>query len=652
MGNRKHIDRLFQERFKDFEATPDKAVWENIHKELKLQQHQEDERRIIPFWLKLSGIAASLVLLISLGLVLFSDSEQSSNSIVSPNESENTSLDPISKENNAVVKTIPNKNSDDTNSIKGHSNTTIASDQQHNLKENQEHNTLNNTDYDNDRFVSNNNQSRFNNNTKKTNNKNGFNDTETGFVNSTNNTNKENSNFNKRDIKKNLEKDQNNVIANNNKANDKSGLSQNSNPLGSENNSITAAKNNSLNTTPNLVNTNKNVIATNASDTKSDSNNEQSTTGFNTNKIKSAIDKSNNITNKSTVENNNKVKEEETILNNKTKDSSLVQNKNINNQTYPVTDTQNNVINKENGDTILEQQNKTNQVVAQTDSTPDTTEEKKEDTQKEEETPEEKTIEDAIADQEQIKEENEDDDEENALFKKWNVAPNIAPVYYNSLSSGSPIDEQFKSNPKKGQINVSYGINVSYALNKKLKLRSGINRLEVGYNTENVAILPAEEATGDIIIKNIDLSSAATELNIGSSNGFAVSQIPASFESLFDASLEQQFGYLEVPLELSYKLTDKKLSINVIGGVSSFFLNKNEVYAKNSGNTTYLGKANNLNDVSFSTNIGLGFNYKISKAFNLNFEPVFKYQLNSFSKDAGNFRPYILGVYSGLSFKF
>ena len=30
MSDKKHIDRLFQEGFKDFEATPSDAVWENI----------------------------------------------------------------------------------------------------------------------------------------------------------------------------------------------------------------------------------------------------------------------------------------------------------------------------------------------------------------------------------------------------------------------------------------------------------------------------------------------------------------------------------------------------------------------------------------------------------------------------------------------
>ena len=30
MSQKKHIDRLFQEKFKDFDASPDKQVWKNM----------------------------------------------------------------------------------------------------------------------------------------------------------------------------------------------------------------------------------------------------------------------------------------------------------------------------------------------------------------------------------------------------------------------------------------------------------------------------------------------------------------------------------------------------------------------------------------------------------------------------------------------
>ena len=90
----------------------------------------------------------------------------------------------------------------------------------------------------------------------------------------------------------------------------------------------------------------------------------------------------------------------------------------------------------------------------------------------------------------------------------------------------------------------------------------------------------------------------------------------------------------------------------MIGGFSTLFLGNNEVVVNDGDFRTVLGEANNLNTVSFSTNIGLGFNYNLSKRLTLNVEPMFKYQLNPYTNSSANFRPYYLGVFSGVSFKF
>jgi hypothetical protein len=111
-------------------------------------------------------------------------------------------------------------------------------------------------------------------------------------------------------------------------------------------------------------------------------------------------------------------------------------------------------------------------------------------------------------------------------------------------------------------------------------------------------------------------------------------------------------GYLEVPIELSYAIVDKKFGINVIGGVSTLFLNENKITVVSDGLITNLGEANNLNKTHFSTNVGLGMRYRFYKAFQANFEPMFKYQINTFSKGDGNFKPYFLGLYTGVSYSF
>ena len=59
MNDKKNIDRLFQERFKDFESEPSDQAWANI--QLALKEKDKDKKRI-PFWIKTSGIAATFLL--------------------------------------------------------------------------------------------------------------------------------------------------------------------------------------------------------------------------------------------------------------------------------------------------------------------------------------------------------------------------------------------------------------------------------------------------------------------------------------------------------------------------------------------------------------------------------------------------------------
>lgn len=261
---------------------------------------------------------------------------------------------------------------------------------------------------------------------------------------------------------------------------------------------------------------------------------------------------------------------------------------------------------------------------------------------------------DAIAEQNQ--------DEEKEITEKsesrWAMGPSVAPVYFDAQGQGSPIHSNFASNTKSGNVNLSYGLQVSYGVSKKLSIRTGVHKVDFGYDTNDVVFSSSLQASTNDLIDNISYSQASRNLVVESKprSDAAASDVTSSEFNATSPALEgrmvQQMGYLEVPFELNYALVDKKLGINVIGGVSSLFLVDNSVSLESEGLVTEMGQANNLNDVNFSTNIGLGFNYEFSPKVQLNLEPVFKYQLNTFSDTAGLFRPYTIGVYSGVSFKF
>ena len=263
---------------------------------------------------------------------------------------------------------------------------------------------------------------------------------------------------------------------------------------------------------------------------------------------------------------------------------------------------------------------------------------------------EKKSIFEAIEEANEVAEVEEEDE-------KWSLGPSIAPVYFNSFGDGSPIASNFVDNSKSGTMNMSYGLQVSYKVSKKLRIRSGVHRVDYGYNTEQVGFTSSPTARPSSLIRTISYSEESKSLVVQSMVNDPTPMEPSSADvsapsPARQGQMVQEFGYLEVPLEMQFSLIDKKFGMDLIGGMSSLFLIDNSVSLESSGTVTEIGEATNMNSLNFSTNFGLGFFYRLNSSFELNLQPMFKYQLNTFSQTSGNFNPYSIGIYSGLNFRF
>ena len=74
MNEKKNIDKLFKEQFKNFDIAPKDYVWENI--EDKLHEDKRKKRRIIPIWWRVAGIAAGLVVLFTVANQIYNTSDK------------------------------------------------------------------------------------------------------------------------------------------------------------------------------------------------------------------------------------------------------------------------------------------------------------------------------------------------------------------------------------------------------------------------------------------------------------------------------------------------------------------------------------------------------------------------------------------------
>lgn len=251
--------------------------------------------------------------------------------------------------------------------------------------------------------------------------------------------------------------------------------------------------------------------------------------------------------------------------------------------------------------------------------------------------------------------------ESNTPDKPWAIQPNIAPVFMNSFNGGNPVEPSLQgktsSNP-----NMSYGVNIAYAIRKNIKIRTGINQVAMGYNTQNVVLSinsntfqsqnssPIISSSG--LVGNATLISASSARALEtSSRGEAFGTKPTYVNSTVGA-MNHELGFVEVPVEVEYSLLDQKIGIHLLGGASTYLLNNNEVFFEENGRSSSIGEANNLNTFSFSANLGVGMDYNFSERVSFNLEPKFMYQINTFRSNTDTFQPYFFGIYSGIKFKF
>lgn len=187
-----------------------------------------------------------------------------------------------------------------------------------------------------------------------------------------------------------------------------------------------------------------------------------------------------------------------------------------------------------------------------------------------------------------------------------------------------------------------------------MSVRAGINNINLSYNTNDV-VYDSKMRSVENNVPNISRNEKAANIVFTSKNNI-IETLSSDVENIAinenTGSLKQNISYIEVPLEISYKILDKKFKVEIIGGMSTLFLNDNSISLLTDGMEMNVGKANNLNNIHFSSNVGFGFKYNFWKSFDANFQPMFKYQINSFSENSSNFKPYFIGLYTGFSFSF
>lgn len=272
-------------------------------------------------------------------------------------------------------------------------------------------------------------------------------------------------------------------------------------------------------------------------------------------------------------------------------------------------------------------------------------------------------------------------DEKSSKEGKWGIGTQVSPLYSyrnldideKSLMSGSYYNET-----ESGMMAYAGGINVNYVPTRRISMQSGVYYSKYGlsvdhaYYYENIVpdvsssvprtkFYSVNNSSGEIdVVTNSSIGyvtnwadRSAQFTNNESSYHSNTGAAPELSDGVDNGEIIQNFEYIEIPLIVRYKIIDRKVGLNLLGGLSTNLLVGSDAYYKENGNKEKIGETIDIKPFNYSSIIGAGVYYTISERFYINLEPTFRYYLNSINESSViRSHPYSMGIFTGLSYYF
>ncbi|HBL75198.1 MAG: hypothetical protein A2W90_05975 [Bacteroidetes bacterium GWF2_42_66] len=254
--------------------------------------------------------------------------------------------------------------------------------------------------------------------------------------------------------------------------------------------------------------------------------------------------------------------------------------------------------------------------------------------------------------------------------RKWMVGAAVSPVYSVSQSSHNTEYAKKMATPESNNdLTMAGGLSFEYKTQKKWSFQSGVyyNKLEQASSNSAQVVFADNSKYGLNGFFSTPVSENNGKLEMNSVAGvIQIDNLPSTVQMegnldrelmsssiLSDASFNQNFEYVEIPLFVKYQLVDSKVGVQVLSGLSTNILVGNNVYLQDQSGKSRVGKTDGMVDLNYSGVFGLGLNYSLTSNLYLNIEPRFKYYFNSLNEDSDvSYKPYSFGVYTGISYSF
>ncbi len=218
------------------------------------------------------------------------------------------------------------------------------------------------------------------------------------------------------------------------------------------------------------------------------------------------------------------------------------------------------------------------------------------------------------------------------------------------------------------------GVNVSYKINNRWKIQTGVGYNRIGQKINDVAVyahpsmMPLYSNKGQTIERHPQSMSTSMGGIHFTNQRFYFADIGATrvntLKSGYDSSiinllnkagsaLVQHIDYIELPVVGQYKVLDRQVSVSLKAGVTTNYLAANSVYLYGGSQKEEIGKTVGINNFSWSGTGGLILAYPLGNHLHIQIEPT----MNMFITPIGQVRnltsktyPYTYSVFMGFSY--
>jgi hypothetical protein len=257
---------------------------------------------------------------------------------------------------------------------------------------------------------------------------------------------------------------------------------------------------------------------------------------------------------------------------------------------------------------------------------------------------------------------------------RWQLGASLSPLYnYRDVTSQDDYSKVLANSSESARLTFAGGVQVSYRQSARLSVESGLYYTKMGVNigdysnfrngwfSERLDASPGSVENVVSISNSMGkIVSANNSLFVGNYGG---TEAVADYHMLYPEAMmvdnsavegfSQSLEYMEIPLNIKYRIIDRSVQVQLIGGVSTNVMVNNSVSVHTGEDAVVIGAVQDLRGLNFSGNAGVGFVYDIFESFSLSVEPKFRYYLHSVNTGLlPSTRPYTFGLYTGVNYTF